>query len=116
MRIRLTLAGAALAAVTVVAGAPVAGATDDPGVPPKTNGQAGKTNGQTGKTNGQTGKTNGQTGKTNGQTGTKKDPEATGTKKDTAAADTNTNTPDLGMAAIPAGNRELVGRIMTGLG
>ncbi|RSO18282.1 hypothetical protein DMH15_37105 [Streptomyces sp. WAC 06725] len=109
MRIRLTLAGAALAAVTVVAGAPVAGATDDPGVPPKTNGQAGKTNGQTGKTNG-------QTGKTNGQTGTKKDPEATGTKKDTAAADTNTNTPDLGMAAIPAGNRELVGRIMTGLG
>ncbi|MEU7256540.1 hypothetical protein AB0B21_12130 [Streptomyces rimosus] len=102
MRIRLTLAGAALAAVTVVAGAPVAGATDDPGVTPKTNGQ--------------TGKTNGQTGKTNGQTGTKKDPEATGTKKDTAAADTNTNTPDLGMAAIPAGNRELVGRIMTGLG
>ncbi|MFH8591275.1 hypothetical protein [Streptomyces rimosus] len=109
MRIRLTLAGAALAAVTVVAGAPVAGATDDPGVPPKTNGQAGKTNGQAGKTNG-------QTGKTNGQAGTKKDPEATGTKKDTAAADTNTNTPDLGMAAIPAGNRELVGRIMTGLG
>ncbi|CAM5671964.1 MULTISPECIES: hypothetical protein [Streptomyces] len=102
MRIRLTLAGAALAAVTVVAGAPVAGATDDPGVPPKTNGQAGKTNGQAGKTN--------------GQAGTKKDPEATGTKKDTAAADTNTNTPDLGMAAIPAGNRELVGRIMTGLG
>ncbi|KOT78274.1 hypothetical protein ADK70_35205 [Streptomyces rimosus subsp. pseudoverticillatus] len=109
MRIRLTLAGAALAAVTVVAGAPVAGATDDPGVPPKTNGQAGKTNGQTGKTNG-------QAGKTNGQAGTKKDPAATGTKKDTAAADTNTNTPDLGMAAIPAGNRELVGRIMTGLG
>ncbi|MFH8750732.1 hypothetical protein ACH4GK_23275 [Streptomyces rimosus] len=102
MRIRLTLAGAALAAVTVVAGAPVAGAADDPGVPPKTNGQAGKTNGQTGKTN--------------GQTGTKKDPEVTGTAKDTAAADTNTNTPDLGMAAIPAGNRELVGRIMTGLG
>ncbi|KOT60371.1 MULTISPECIES: hypothetical protein [Streptomyces] len=102
MRIRLTLAGAALAAVTVVAGAPVAGATDDPGVPPKTNGQAGKTNGQTGKTN--------------GQAGTKKDPAATGTKKDTAAADTNTNTPDLGMAAIPAGNRELVGRIMTSLG
>ncbi|MFI9228071.1 hypothetical protein [Streptomyces rimosus] len=95
MRIRLTLAGAALAAVTVVAGAPVAGATDDPGVPPKTNGQAGKTN---------------------GQAGTKKDPAATGTKKDTAAAETNTNTPDLGMAAIPAGNRELVGRIMTSLG
>ncbi|KWT58983.1 hypothetical protein ADL21_26355 [Streptomyces albus subsp. albus] len=102
MRIRLTLAGAALAAVTVVAGAPVAGATDDPGGPPKTNGQAGKPNGQAGKPN--------------GQTGTKKDTAATGTKKDTAAADTNTNTPDLGMAAIPAGNRELVGRIMTGLG
>ncbi|KOT88529.1 hypothetical protein ADK86_32075 [Streptomyces sp. NRRL F-5755] len=104
MRIRLTLAGAALAAVTVVAGAPVAGATDDPGTPPKTNGQAGKTNGQTG------------TKKDTATTGTKKDTATTGTKKDTAAADTNTNTPDLGMAAIPAGNRELVGRIMTGLG
>ncbi|WP_030663519.1 hypothetical protein [Streptomyces rimosus] len=97
MRIRLTLAGAALAAVTVVAGAPVAGAADDPKVPPKTNGQT-------------------VPKKDTAATGTQKDTAATDTQKDTAATDTKTNISDPSFAAVPAGNRELVGRIMTGLG
>ncbi|MFH8409310.1 hypothetical protein ACH4FX_31665 [Streptomyces sp. NPDC018019] len=90
MRIRLTLAGAALAAVTVIAAAPVAGATDGPAVPKKADAKA------------------------DARPGAKADarPDA----KDGTKAESKDGAPDLGFAAIPGGNRELVGRIMTGLG
>ncbi|MFI0263655.1 hypothetical protein ACH4OW_32080 [Streptomyces sp. NPDC017056] len=67
MRVRLVLAGAVLAAVTVVPVATAAEAVDGPAGAPKT------------------------------------------------AANTYVDTPGSGFAAVPQGNRELVGRIMTGL-
>ncbi|MFH9424684.1 hypothetical protein [Streptomyces sp. NPDC017529] len=69
MRVRLALAGAALAAATVVPVATAAEAVDGPA----------------------------------------------GASKSDAKADTKADTPGSDFAAVPQANRELVGRIMTGL-